>query len=129
MGMNAFTSGSEVSCSMNSLFASILFQQPQLGHFILSFMFSSWCSILGFCLWFRACNRGPLSFSAVSYGHFASNTVTFSVVRSQSHWRLSAISFSIWLCGSSEASGTKSTLITAILLMWTPEGIKVSAIF
>jgi hypothetical protein len=57
------------------------------------------------------------------YWHLASRTLTVSIFRSQSHCRLSVISFSIWLCVVSEASGTKLTLIMAILLILIPEGI------
>ena len=87
-------------------------------------MVGFWCRTLGFCLWFRVCNRCPLIFSAVSYGRLASRTVTFSVVRSQSHCRLSVISFSIWLCVSSEASGTRLTLIMAIFAHVDTRGYK-----
>ena len=125
MGINAFTFGSEVSCSINSLSVSILFQQPHFGHF----MFSFWCNTLRFCLWFRVCSRCPLVFFVVFYWHLASRTLTVSIFRSQSHCRLSVISFSIWLCVVSEASGTKLTLIMAILLIWIPEGIKASEVF
>jgi hypothetical protein len=123
-GTNALTLGSAVSCSRNSLSATILFQQPQLGHFILSFMVGPRCNAVRLFVRFGACTLDFLALGAVFFGYFPLRTSTFSNFISQSHWRVSPISFSSRSEVSPLASGTKLITIKAVLFILAPIDIK-----